>query len=224
MSFDARVAGIPDFLSDLKSSLGKDDASFAQRKFDAAKQALTDKHGKAIGKKEISQALKQKAEPVSHIMFERHGFLEPLQRWGCNRNGTTLEAVRTEGAWTEYLHLSLMGSNDALGLPLDFSTPVEAPVDERAFPLMVVSVPKLLEELELANKTLKVESSLRNHKLPPFVAAGKREVERLEHVECLDESFWVKFGLVALRQLAQASMEHGLPLIVEPTATARVGQ
>jgi len=220
MSFDARVAGIPDFIAQVKDALGKDEGQFAQKKFDAAKDALSSKYGSKIGKREISKAFKERSEPQSHIGFERHGFLEPLQGWAANRNGTTLKAVREDDAWTEFPHIALLGSNDSLVLPLDFSMPLTVELDERSFPFMVASAPRLLEELKAANAVLKVESSLRNHELPPFVLAKKHEVERLEHIECLDEGFWIKFGLVALRQLAMVSFELQLPLIIEPNLIA----
>lgn len=211
MNFDARVVGIAEYVKLVKGRLGRDDAAFAEQKFEAARKRLSDKRPEL--KAALAGVFKQKSEPVAHIYCERFGFLSPLQTWATARDGTTPELVQKDNAWTDYLHLAMLGANDALIVPLDFPAPYEIEVEQRTFPLPVCSAVRLDQELERANKTLKVEKAFRFPNVPDFMMARREQVRKLEKVEDLDDAFWVKFGLVSLRHLVKKSLEHKLPVI-----------
>ena len=220
MDFDARVIGMPDYVKLVKDGLGKDEAQFAADKFTAARQKLLAK--KPEFKNILDDLYRRKGPMVSHVHCERHAFLKPLQDWATHRDGTTPELVLKDNAWTGFLHLAILGFNDALILPFDFPVPYEVKMEERSFVFPVCSGTKILAELELANKTLKVEKAFRFPSIPDFFRAQRKEMSRLEQQEGLDSAFWVKFGLVVLRHLVKKSVTFKLPIIFAEKAAEPV--
>lgn len=213
MPFDARVIGVPDFVALVKQRLGKDEGAYASSKFEAAQEALGERYGEDFAG-QLESVLNKRGPVCTHLSIERNGFLVPLQEWATARDGTTPELVWKDNAWTEYLHTALIGRNDCLILPLDFAVPNEVRLEERAFVFPVCSGPRILKEIEIANKVLKVEKAFKFPKVPDFMRAKKAEIAKLEREEELDHAFWAKFGLVVLRHLVQKSQDTGLPVIL----------
>ena len=210
--FEARIMGVPDWIEVIGKVYGSKESEHEYAKFDAARTAL----GLACAEreKEVNTLFWKRSHPVCHIRLERAAFLAPLVEWATSRDGTTRELVLFENAWTEYLHLTFLGTSDAIVLPLGFSSPLPVGVSGRATPVPVCSAQRLLREIEIANTALNIEKTLRNPTLPDFFKAGRREVIHLEKKEGYDDVFWSKFAANVVRHLAKRCVDHNLPLII----------
>ena len=154
------------------------------------------------------EILRKRGDLAAHICLERYGFLAPLQEWAKDRCGPGNEFEDV------FPQLAGLGTNDALILPADFDHPISVDVPGRVYPYPVASASHLLCELEACNQVLNVEKAFVCPKVPLFLKASKLQLAKMEQKEGLDDSFWAKFGLVVMRQLARRSIETGLPLIM----------
>ncbi|MCK6439228.1 MAG: hypothetical protein L6Q71_03385 [Planctomycetes bacterium] len=216
MIFDAKVVGLPNHLELVRERLGKEDCAHETKKFERTRKALQSKNAKLSD--DIAALFKKKADPVTHIYFERFGLLGPLQQWACARDGTTPAKVQQENAWTSFLHTTLLGCNESLILPMDLAVPVEVDIEDQEHTYPVCSAQRLDKEMELANKTLKIEKTFKLPNIPDFIDARRKETKKLEKDADLDEAFWAKFGLVVLRHLVRKSLEHKLPVVLSVRA------
>ncbi|MCF6227662.1 MAG: hypothetical protein L3J82_03210 [Planctomycetes bacterium] len=192
----------------------KQDYHVEVAKFKAAEARLIDKL--PAQKKAISEFFKKKSTCISHFRCERFSFLQPLRDFACFINGTTIEEVVEENAWTESLHIVLMGENDVLIVPFDFAMPLTVQIEGRNFPLIIGSAPRIQKELDNLDEYVAVEKTLGIKSFPAFVEMDRQAMAKFEKAEGVGRRFWAKWGVAALRGLVQRSMTSGVPLIVDP--------
>lgn len=214
MHFDARVIGLPDHLTQAQKILSKKDYGLEQSKFEAARSKLMSKLGPQS--KDVVGFFDRGGALAAHFRCDRFAMLKPLQDYACFLDGTTPEEVARENAWTGSLHLVLIGQNDAIAVPFDFSVPYEVEVPGRVHKYVVVSAPKLKKELDTLNEYVAVEQTLGIEHFPDFVDANKAQMEAFERKEGVGRRFWAKFALVALRGLVDKCLEARLPLLIDP--------
>lgn len=214
MKFDARVIGIPTHLESVRKSLEKSDWQMEAAKFAAAEKKLLSKL--APQKKAISELFHKKAPCAAHFRCERTNMLQPLFDYACFVDGTSIEEVVQENAWTASLHTVMLGVNDSLIVPFDFAVPYECEVEGRAHKYVVVSAPHVLKELAVINEYVAVEKTLGAESFGLFVNWSKQAMERFERAEGVGRRFWAKMGLVALRGVVLKAMELSLPVIIDP--------
>ncbi|MEE9310788.1 MAG: hypothetical protein V3V10_00120 [Planctomycetota bacterium] len=213
MKFDARVVGLPNQLANAKKHMPKQNYQFEVAKFKAAEARLIKKL--PAQKKVISELFRKKSTCISHFRCERFTFLQPLRDFACFLNGTTIEEVVEENAWTESLHIVLMGENDVLIVPFDFPMPLTVRIEGRNFPLIIGSAPRIQKELENLDEYVAVEETLGIKAFPAFVEMDRKAMAKFEKAEGVGRRFWAKWGVVALRGLVQRSLKSGVPLIVD---------
>ncbi|MDC1142620.1 hypothetical protein OAU50_05980 [Planctomycetota bacterium] len=214
MKFDARVVGFPNQLGNAKKHMPKPDYLAEVAKFKAAESRLVEKL--PTQKKAITELFKKKSECISHFRCERFSFLQPLRDFACFLNGTTIEEVVEENAWTESLHLVLMGENDVLVVPFDFPMPLTVQIEGRNFPLIICSGPRLQQELENLDEYVAVEKTLGMKSFPAFVELDRQAMSKFEKAEGVGRRFWAKWGVAALQGLVQRSMKSGVPIVLDP--------
>lgn len=214
MKFDARVIGIPTHLESLRKALDKSDWQMEAAKFAAAEQKLAAKL--APQKKLISELFRRKAPCAAHFRCERTNLLQPLFDFACFVDGTTIEEVVQENAWTGSLHTVMLGSNDSLIVPFEFNVPYECEVEGRAHKYVIASAPTMLKELAVLNEYVAVEKTLHAEDFGQYVNWSKQAMERFERAEGVGRRFWAKMALVALRGVVHRAVESGLPVIIDP--------
>lgn len=214
MKFDARVIGIPTHLESARKAFAKPDWQMECAKFAAAEAKLTAKL--ANQKKAVVELFRRKAPCASHFRCERHNLLAPLFEYACFVDGTSVEEVVQENAWTASLHTVMLGLNDALIVPFDFSVPYECEVEGRAHKYVVASAPHVLSELKVLNEYVAVEHTLGAENFGEFVNWSKQAMERFERQEGVGRRFWAKMGLVALRGMVMRAIAANLPVIIDP--------
>jgi len=207
MVFDARVIGLPDYVTFVRGVHGREGVSSLSRKTSAAEAEMARQLDGTTQRAAI-ETLRRRGELAAHICLERYGFLAPLQDWAKARcgPGNDFEDV--------FPQLAGLGTNDALILPVDFEYPLSVDVPGRVYAYPVASASHLFVELEACNRVLNVEKAFICPKVPLFLKASKLQLAKMEQREGLDDSFWAKFGLVVLRQLIQCSIQTKLPLIM----------
>lgn len=214
MKFDARVIGIPTHLEGLKKALDKSDWQMEAAKFASAEQKLTTKL--APQKRAISEFFRKRAPCAAHFRCERTNLLQPLFEYACFVDGTTIEEVVQENAWTGSLHTVMLGTNDSLIVPFDFNVPYECEVEGRSHIYVVASAAHVLKELDVLNEYVAVEQTLGAEDFGQYVNWSKQAMERFERQEGVGRRFWAKMGLVALRGVVKRAVEAGLPVIIDP--------
>jgi len=214
MKFDARVLGIPNHLAHAKKHLPKPDYQLELAKFDAAQARLLAKL--PAEKKAITDFFNRRFDCISHFQCERFTFLSPLHEFACFLDGTTIEEVFGENAWTSYLHIVLMGPNDSLVVPFDFPVPLQVDVPDRRHPYTLCSGPRILKELEVLDEYVAIEQTIGVRQFDAFVQISNADMERYEKQEGVGRRFWAKWGVAALRGLIQRAAGNGLPVIVDP--------
>ncbi|MCC6574673.1 MAG: hypothetical protein IT462_12900 [Planctomycetes bacterium] len=218
MRFDARVIGLPDHLTQAQKGLSKKDYAQEQAKFEAARAKLMAKL--APQSKDVVSFFDRAGAIAAHFRCDRFQLLKPLQDYACFLDGTTPEEVARENAWTASLHTVLIGQNDAIAVPFDFTVPYDVEVPGRIHKYVIVSSLKMKKELEALNEYVAVEKTLGIEHFPDFVDASKTQMEAFERKEGVGRRFWAKFGLIALRGLVEKSVELKLPLLIDPQWTA----
>ena len=218
MRFDPAVIGLPDHFSEAKNGLALKDYALEVAKFEAARAKQL---AKLNGKGKAVTSFFYKAGPcAAHFRCDRFALLRPLQDYACFLDGTTPEEVVRENAWTQSLHVVLIGQNDAIAVPFDFTVPYEAEVPGRVHKYVVVSALKLKKELDTLNEYVAVEKTMGIEHFPDFVDANKEQMEAFERKEGVGRRFWAKFALVALRGLVDKALEVKLPLLIDPQWSA----
>lgn len=214
MKFDARVIGIPTHLEGLRQALDKSDWQMEAAKFAAAEQKLVSKL--APQKKAIVEFFRRRAPCAAHFRCERTNLLQPLLEYACFVDGTTVEEVVQENAWTASLHTVMLGVNDSLVVPFEFNVPFECEVEGRAHKYVVASATHLLKEFDVLNEYVAVEQTLGAEDFGQFVNWSKQAMERFERQEGVGRRFWAKMGLVALRGVVKRALESNLPVVIDP--------
>ncbi|MCB9932539.1 MAG: hypothetical protein H6841_03865 [Planctomycetes bacterium] len=214
MKFDARVLGVPNHLAAAKQYLSKQDFALETAKMRAAETRLVEKLPDQ--KREIQDMFKRKLEPISHFQCERFNFLQPLHEFACFVDGTTPEEVIEENAWTNSLHLVLMGQNDAIVVPFDFSVPLQAEVEGRAHPYVICSGLRIVKELDSLDEYVAVEHTLGVKEFGAFVNLSRKDMSKFEKEEGVGRRFWAKWGVAAMRGLVTRSNRAGVPVFVDP--------
>lgn len=214
MKFDARVIGIPTHLESTRKVFDKLDYQIEAAKFAGAEAKLTSKHGPL--KKQIQDFFRRRSPCAAHFRCERLDFLKPLHDFACFVDGTTVEEVVQENAWTNALHTVMLGLNDSLIVPFDFNVPYEVKVEGRAHKYVVASAPRILKELEVINEYVAVEHTFGVDDFGEFVNWSKAAMQRFEQKEGVGRRFWAKIALVALRGVVSRAFRAGLPVILDP--------
>lgn len=214
MKFDARVVGLPNQLNTAKKHMSKPDYQIEVAKFKAAETTLIEKLPNQ--KKAIVEFFKKKSKCISHFRCERFSFLQPLRDFACFLNDTTIEEVVEEDAWTDSVHIVLMGENDVLIVPFDFPTPLTVQVEGRGFPMIVSSALRIQKELENLDEYVAVEKTLGIKSFPAFIEMDRAAMSKFEKAEGVGRRFWAKWGVAAMRGLVQRSITSGVPLVIDP--------
>lgn len=214
MKFDARVLGVPNHLAAAKQYLSKQDFALETAKMKAAEARLIEKLPDQ--KKAIQDMFKRKLEPISHFQCERFNFLQPLHEFACFVDGTTPEEVIEENAWTNSLHIVLMGQNDAIVVPFDFSVPLNAEVEGRTHPYVICSGLRIAKELDTLDEYVAVEHTLGVKEFGAFVSLSRKDMSKFEKQEGVGRRFWAKWGVAAMRGLVGRSNRAGVPVFVDP--------
>ena len=214
MKFDARVLGVSNHLAAAKQYLSKQDYALEGAKLKAAEARLVEKLPGQ--KKGIGDLFKRKLEAIAHFSCERFNFLEPLQEFACFIDGTTPQEVVQENAWTSSLHILLLGSSDAIILPVDFPVPLTAAVDGRAHPYTLCSGLRIRKELEILDEYVAVEHTIGVRQFDAFVKLSRDDMAKFEKEEGVGRRFWAKWGVAALRTLVENSNKAGVPVFVDP--------
>ena len=71
-----------------------------------------------------------------------------------------------------------------------------------------------IDKLNELNKTLKVEKTFRLQKMVDYMDADEREIAKIETYMDVSGKFWVKFGFLVARKLAEKSVETNLPVVL----------
>lgn len=214
MKYDARVIGIPNHLAHAKKFLAKPDYAQEAAKFEAAEAKLLAKL--PAQKKQIGDFFRRKFDCISHFQCERFTFMRPLHEFACFINGTTVEEVFQENAWTEALHIVLMGPNDCLVVPFDVPVPMNVEVPGRKHPYTICSAPRITQELDLLDEYVAIEQTMGVRKFDAFVSLSNADMEKYEKQEGVGRRFWAKWGVAALRGLMERATKNNLPVIVDP--------
>jgi len=214
MKFDARVIGIPNHLAHARKYLSKPDFQAETAKFEAAEAKLLAKL--PAQKKQIGDFFRRKFDCISHFQVERFTFLRPLHEFACFINGTTVEEVFQENAWTEALHIVLMGANDCMIVPFDVPVPMNVEVPGRRHPYTICSAPRISSELDLLDEYVAIEQTMGVRKFDAFVSISNADMEKYEKQEGVGRRFWAKWGVAALRGLIERSTKNSLAVIVDP--------
>lgn len=214
MKYDARVIGIPNHLAAAKKYLSKPDYQQEAAKFEAAEAKLLAKL--PAQKKVIADFFRRKFDCISHFQVERFTFMRPLHEFACFINGTTVEEVFQENAWTEALHIVLMGPNDCLVVPFDVPVPMNVEVPGRRHPYTICSAPRISKELDILDEYVAIEQTMGVRKFDAFVSISNADMEKYEKQEGVGRRFWAKWGVAALRGLIERATKNSLPIIVDP--------
>lgn len=214
VKFDARVLGIPTHLGIARAHLPRHESVLEAAKL-AAAQAALERHLPEM-RVQIGEFFARPGACVSHFMCERFEFLLPLQDFACFLNGTTVAEVLRENAYTDYLHIVLMGQADALIVPFDFKVPLRAAVPGRRHPYMVCSLPRMAHELEMADEYVAIQQTIGIRQFDAFVSLSQAALEHFEKRQGVGRRFWAKWGVAALRGLVMRALKSELPVIVDP--------
>ncbi|MBK8206577.1 MAG: hypothetical protein IPK87_07225 [Planctomycetes bacterium] len=214
MKFDARVMGVPNHLANARKYLSKADFALEQAKIKAAENRLLEKLPDQ--KRAISDMFKRKLDCITHFRCERFNFLEPLQQFATFIDGTSPEEVIQENAWTGALHIVLMGQNDCMVVPFDFSVPFETRVEGRTHPYVLCSSQRMKKELDMLDEYVAVEHTMGIRQFDAFVDLRRQDMEKFEKNEGVGRRFWAKWGVMALRGMVERSVRASVPIFVDP--------
>lgn len=138
-------------------------------------------------------------ECVCNLRVAKMGLLHGLRTFASRQGADELR------------HLLRHRDRKSYYLPLDFSEPfVIVSIGEE---IPVGSSLRLVAELKRLNEVLNVESSFGMKKMVDFLDATDRDISTSESRFGDNEGFWVRFGYVFLRKLAEKSVEHRMPII-----------
>jgi hypothetical protein len=214
VKFDARVLGIPTHLGIARKLLPRDDAALESEKLQAAESALM-QHVPHM-RVQIAEFFQRPGECISHVRCDRFGFLLALQEYACFLNGTTVEEVLRENAYTDYLHMVLMGQADAIIVPFEFNVPLRVRVPGRRHPYMVCSLHRIVHEIEMMDEYTAIQQTIGIKQFDAFVALSNADMERFEKHQGVGRRFWAKWGLAALRGVVMRALKNQLPVIIAP--------
>lgn len=102
---------------------------------------------------------------------------------------------------------------DAYYIPVDFPLPMAVQDPSSRDHIPVGSSLRLLAELDEINTFIQVEKTFKLHKMVDFLDATGDALGKYQSTFGTDPTFWIKFGFVVLRKLAEKSVEHKLPII-----------
>ena len=214
MKFDARVLGIPTHLDIARARLPRAKAAHELAKFEAAHSALMERLFDM--RLQVAAFFKRPGECISHFVCERFGFLQPLQEFACFLGGTTVAEVVRENAYTDYLHIVMMGQADALVVPFDLSVPLRVTVPGRRHPYLVCSSPRVAQEIEMMDEYVAIQHTIGIKQFDAFVSLSNAAMESFEKRQGVGRRFWAKWGVAALRGLVSRALKHDLPVIIDP--------
>lgn len=153
------------------------------------------------------------AKPAAHIRIDRMGVLKDLKHWVAEGEGTDLnEVMKGKGVPTQFPNLLRHREKNSYYWPVDFAEPMWINVDGEE-PVPVGSSGGLLKELDRINEVLKVEKTFRMQKMVDYMDADEREIAKIETHMDISGKFWLKFGFLVIRKLAQKSVETNLPIV-----------
>jgi hypothetical protein len=152
-------------------------------------------------------------KPAAHMRIDRTGVLTDLKKYAAGLEGTDLQQVMvSKQAETRFPNLLRHRERNSYYWPVEFAEPVWVNVDGSE-PIPVGSSQGLLRELGEINTVLKVEKTFRMQKMPDFMDADEREIAKIETFMDVSGKFWMKFGFLVIRKLAERSEKTNLPII-----------
>ena len=146
-----------------------------------------------------------------HIKPERGEWMLTLRG-----EGALVLRDRAGNAWTEALHIVLMGPNDCLVVPFDVPVPMNVEVPGRRHPYTICSAPRISKELDILDEYVAIEQTMGVRKFDAFVSISNADMEKYEKQEGVGRRFWAKWGVAALRGLIERATKNSLPIIVDP--------
>ncbi|OHB74734.1 MAG: hypothetical protein A2Z34_05350 [Planctomycetes bacterium RBG_16_59_8] len=197
---DARVEPLGNVLDRAKESLGLLGSFREKRRWKKIVEKINERIRAMTGGSAILRD-DRRGEPVCHLKIARPEMFEALKAFaGTKGSFRQLAGIREEGSWY---------------LPVDFAEPfgVEGAGDGETLP--VGSAVRLRDELVALNKFLRVEESFALKNMVDFMDAGEAEIAKFEKRLNADGDFWLKFGFVTLKKLADRSVEHRYPIVFD---------
>jgi hypothetical protein len=153
------------------------------------------------------------AKPAAHIRLDKTGLLHDLKAYAAGLEGTDLKELMVgKSAPTAFPNLLRHREKNSFYWPVDFAEPMWVSTDGTDS-VPVGSSAGLLRELEKVNQMLKVEKTFRMTKMVDYMDAGEHEVAKIETYYDISGKFWLKFGFLVLRKLAEKSLATNLPVI-----------
>jgi hypothetical protein len=154
------------------------------------------------------------AKPAAHIRIDRIGVLKDLKAYAASLEGTDVtEVMKGKGVPTAFPNLLRHREKNSYYWPVDFAEPMWINVDGEE-PVPVGSSGGLLKELDKINEMLKVEKTFRMQKMVDYMDANERDIAKIETHMDVSGKFWLKFGFLVIRKLAQKSVETNLPIVM----------
>ena len=153
------------------------------------------------------------AKPAAHMRLDRTGVLKDLKAYAADIEGTDVtEVMMGKGVPTSFPNLLRHREKNSYYWPVEFAEPMWISVDgEETVP--IGSSAGLLAELDKLNGSLKVEKTFRIQKMVDYMDADEREIAKIETHMDVSGTFWLKFGFLVIRKLAQKSVETNLPIV-----------
>lgn len=153
------------------------------------------------------------AKPAAHIRIDRMGVLKDLKHYAAELEGSDVnEVMKGKHVPTQFPNLLRHREKNSYYWPVDFVEPMWINVDGEE-PVPVGSSGGLLKELDKVNSVLKVEKTFRMQKMVDYMDADEREIAKIETYMDVSGKFWLKFGFLVMRKLAQKSVETNLPIV-----------
>lgn len=211
MPFDARVEGFWQPLKDPRHPLGFFESWRKKRRLTALLRTLN----AGIAAQEAAPGAwdQKQADPICNLRIDRLGVLQDLRTFAAHQDNQSATEVFEGAAESRFLHLIKNRDRTSYYVPVDFAEPLMIHDPDTHEMIPVGSGPRLLRELALLNKTLRVQETFQIKKMVDFLQATSKDLARYEANFAHDPLFWVKFGFILLDKLARKSAESGLPIV-----------
>ena len=148
--------------------------------------------------------LKAKGACVCNLRVARMGILADVREFA---------KTRPDGA-KRFPHVLKTREFNAAAVPVPFDRPFTIPpAPGGKDPLVVVSAPRIAEELAELETTLRTEQTFRM-KMVDFLDVTSDDLAKFDAKVGEVDEFWTKFGYVLLKRLADKSGESGFPILV----------
>ena len=209
--FDARVENPWN-----EAAAHKDAGFFESRRFRKRIERLIETVSKALetAKKDVPFWPEEGGvKPAAHLRLDKTGVLHDLKAYAAQLEGSDVQTVMLgKSVKTNFPNLLRHREKNSFYWPVDFDEPMWVTLDGSE-PVPVGSSVGLLRELTQINEMLKVEKTFRMTKMVDYMDADERQIAKIETNFDISGKFWLKFGFLVVRKLAEKSQETNLPIV-----------